>query len=295
MLRHRLATASVLTLAGLAASACGEEAHTTVTEPDGDEQLFTATATVLETPDAPPYLCLGAMTSSLPPTGCGGAEITNWSWDELEDAQSMGGTTWGTYTVVGSYDGERFTLTEPPVQPAERDGSVGEAPTFPTPCQEPAGGWAVVDEATATDEAMSAAIAYAEAQPDHAGTWVDQSINPALRDNDSSDIESAANDPTKLVLNIRFTGDIERHEAELRDIWGGALCVSLAEHTQAELRDIQNELHSGLSGVLMSGVDSVTGMVDIQLVFDDGSLQAELDERYGSGVVRISARLQPLD
>lgn len=288
-------TASVVALAALTASACGDQAPTTSTEPVGHEQLYTATAPVLETPDGPPYLCLGAMTSSLPPTSCGGAEITNWSWDEVDDAESMGGTTWGTYTVVGTYDGEQFTLAEPPAPPADPNVPGGDAPTFPTPCEEPAGGWAVVDHANTTHEAMAAAISYAEAQPDHAGTWVDQSINPTFGGDDPADAEAAANDPTQLVLNFRFTGDIERHQQAIRDIWGGALCVSLAEHTQAELQAIQNELHGEYPGVLMSGFDPVTGMVDVQVVFDDGGLQREVDERYGPGVVRITGRLRPVD
>lgn len=271
-------------LTAIALAACGDSSDMAVTEPSDDGQLYTATATVLETPQAPPTLCLGAMTSSLPPTGCGGAEIANWRWDEVDDAESISGTTWGSYTVVGTYDGERFTLTEPPVPPANHDVDAGEQPTFPTPCEEPAGGWAVVDESTATDESMYAAIAYAEAQPDHAGTWLDQSIHPGAADND----------PTRLVLNFRFTGDADRHEREVREIWGGALCISLAERSDSELRVIQNELHGELPGVLMSSVDVVTGMVDIQLVFDDGSLQRVVDDRYGAGIVRISARLQPV-
>ena len=296
MFRRRRVTASVLALAGLAAAGCGDQAPPTVTTAVGDEQIYTATAPVLDTPDGPPHLCLGAMTASLPPTGCGGPEIRNWNWDDVDDAESMGGTTWATYTVVGTYDGERFTLTETPTPAGEPHSVVGaELPDFSTPCEEPIGGWAVVDEAIATDEAMSAAITYAEAQPDHAGTWIDQSINPALHDGDPADAEVAANDPTRLVLNLRFTGDLERHEQAVREIWGGALCVSLAEHTETELRAIQNELHGELPGVLASGVDPVTGVVTVDVIVDDGSIQRDMDDRYGAGVVRISARLRLAD
>lgn len=295
MPRHRGVTASVLALAGLAAAGCGDQAPPTVTAAVGDEQVYTATAPVLDTPDGPPHLCLGAMTASLPPTGCGGPEITNWNWDDVDDAESMGGTTWGTYTVVGTYDGERLTVTEQPAPPTTPAGLADDAPAFSTPCEEPAGGWAVVDEATATDEALYAAIGYAEAKPDHAGTWIDQSINPALDGPDAAGAEAAANDPTRLVLNLRFTGDLERHEQAVREVWGGALCVSLAEHTETELRTIQNELHGELPGVLASGIDPVTGVVTVDVIVDDGSIQRDMDDRYGAGVVRISARLRPAD
>lgn len=275
-------------------AACGEGGgDVTASESSDQPQRFTATATVLESPEHGPQLCLGAVATSLPPQ-CGGPDITNWDWDEVDGAESMAGTTWGFYTVVGTYDGDRFTLTEPPAQPDEQAVSAEPTPTFPTPCPEPEGGWAVVDEATATEEAMYAAIAYADGQPDHAGTWVDQSINPAMADSDA-DVEAAANDPTTLVLNIRFTGDLDRHEAELRAIWGGALCISLAEHTEAELRAIQDELHGEFPNVLMSSVNSVTGMVEFEVAFDDGSLQQEADNRYSVGVVQISSRLRPVD
>ena len=68
--------------------------------------------------------------------------------------------------------------------------------------------------------------ALAEAEPDFAGFWVDQFPDQP---------PYGGNDPTRLVVNVRFTGDLERHERELRKVWGGALCVSQAERTQAEL------------------------------------------------------------
>jgi hypothetical protein len=285
----------VLALVGLAVAACGDEPPVTSTEPFDDEQHYTATATVLESPEHGPQLCLGAVATSLPPQ-CGGPDIDNWSWDDVE-AESMSGTTWGYYTVVGTYDGERFTLTEPPSDPAERaPGSAFLEPfRFDTPCEEPPDGWGVVDEATATWDALTAAIEHAETQSDHAGTWLDQSINEALRDADPEEAEAAANDPTQLVLNFRFTGDIERHEREIREIWGGALCVSLAEHTERELRDIQARLHGEAPDLLSVGVDSVQGVVELHVIVDDGRLQQELDDRYGAGLVRVTSALTPVD
>lgn len=264
----------------------------TSTQPFDDEQRYTATAVVLESPEHGPQLCLGGIATSLPPQ-CGGPDIVNWDWDQVE-AESMAGTTWGSYTVVGTYDGERFTLTEPPLAPAE-PGPFPEEARFDSPCPEPPGGWQVVDESTATWDALTSAVEYAEAQPDHAGTWLDQSINPALHDADTEEAEAAANDPTRLVLNFRFTDDLERHEQEIRQIWGGALCVSLAEHTEHELRDIQAQLHDEAPGVLASGVDSVQGVVELEVIVDDGSLQQELDDRYGPGLVRVRSGLTPVD
>lgn len=288
---------TLVAVAALAAAGCGDTSSTTAAEtPDDPGQRYKATATVLESPDHGPQLCLGGIASSLPPQ-CGGPDIIGWDWDDVDGFETLSGTTWGSYTVVGTYDGEAFTLTEPPRPPEEPDGSLEEAPSFETPCEEPAGGWGVVDEATATHEAMNEAIEYAAEQPDHAGTWIDQSINEAI-DEDSGaapeDREALANDPTKLILNFRFTGDIERHEAALREIWGGALCVSVAKHTEAELYEIQQQLTEDYAdGFLASGVDTVTGQVYLRVVLDDGQLQREVDERYGEGLVRVTSALQP--
>jgi hypothetical protein len=257
----------------------------------GDDQRYTATGLVLESPDHGPQLCLGGVDDSLPPQ-CGGPDITNWDWSDVE-AESASGTTWGEYTVVGTYDGTAFTLTEPAQPPAEREP--GPEFEISTPCDEPEGGWAVVDESTATDEAMNAAIAYAGEQSDYAGLWLDQSINEELATASDDEIEGIANDPTRLVLNVSFTGDVERHEAELRDFWGGALCVVLAERSEADLLAIQQELHEEYEGLLSSGVDTQAGRISAQVIVDDGSLQTELDERYGEGVVVLHSALRPVD
>jgi hypothetical protein len=67
--------------------------------------------------------------------------------------------------------------------------------------------------------------------------------------------------------------------------------VSNAERTEAELRRIQREVND-VDGMLTSsaGFD----VVDLSVVYDDGSLQRRLDDRYGKGVVRVSSALAPL-
>jgi hypothetical protein len=272
-------------------SACGDETAPDTTSVAGD-QRYTATATVLESPSHGPQLCLGGVDESLPPQ-CGGPDITNWDWSEVE-SESASGTTWGTYTVVGTYDGSAFTLAEP-AQPPSATPDTGKPSNLGTPCGEPDGGWAVVDEATATDEAMNAAIAYANEQSDFAGVWLDQSINEELAEASDDEIEGIANDPTRLVLNISFTGDIEEHKAQLREIWGGALCVVQADHTEAELRDIQQELHEEYDELLSSGVDPQAGRVTVSVIADDGSFQAELDDHYGEAVVVVTSALTPVE
>lgn len=251
---------------------------------------YQGTGTVLESPDHGPQLCLGGVAESYPPQ-CGGPDIVGWDWDAVDGAESASGTTWGSYTVIGTYDGERFTLTEP-ARPPEEPPAPSDEDMFATPCEPPTGGWGVVDESTATDAAMQEALGLAAAEPDYAGAWVDQSINPASGSSDSEELELAMNDPTKLVLNVMFTDDLDRHEADLREIWGGALCVSAAERTEAELLSIQDEVIT-VDGVLGGSSDPRTGTVQVQVIVDDG-LQERMDEEYGPGVVTVHAALQPV-
>jgi hypothetical protein len=99
-------------------------------------------------------------------------------------------------------------------------------------------------------------------------------------------------DPTKLVLNVRFTDDLETAEAELRELWGGALCVSLAERSLADLQAIQAEL-SG-ADVTMSSINQAVNAVEVQVVVADPALQADYDARYGDGAVDVAGWLQPV-
>jgi hypothetical protein len=65
------------------------------------------------------------------------------------------------------------------------------------------------------------------------------------------------------VLNLRFTGEPAGRERSVRQVWGGALCVSGAEHTEAALVAVQQ-------------------------------LRQEVDRRYGAGTVILDGWLRPL-
>ena len=71
------------------------------------------------------------MDASLPPR-CGGPEVAGWDWDAVE-AESASGTTWGSYVLVGTFDGGTFTLTEPA---RADDGAIGR-PTPEEPTLDP--------------------------------------------------------------------------------------------------------------------------------------------------------------
>lgn len=279
----------------VALAACSDDERvatggTTTSVADAD-QRYEVEATVLESQSHGPQLCLGGVAESYPPQ-CGGPDIVGWDWAAVDGEESASGTTWGVFHVVGTYVDDVFTLTEPARAPTPTAGVPSEGHDLPSPCAEPDGGWRVLDRATATDAAQQAAAEHATAQDDFAGLWVDQSINPVFDDGLQPGEEVQANDPTKLVLNVMFTGDLERHERELRSLWGGALCVSAAEHTEAELARIQASLTEE-AHVLWSSTDTPGNRVEVGVVVDDG-LQARLDERYGEGVVVVVPALRPV-
>lgn len=191
--------------------------------------------------------------------------------------------------MIGTYDGTSFTLTRPAVEASEYDGPpVGQRPpghALETPCPEPEGGWQVVDPALTNGQALDRQARIADQLDGYSDLWLDQSINPSTSEQDM-------NDPAKLVLNVRVAGDVAAAERTLRETWGGALCVSQAQRTDAELNRIQRSLE-GTPGML--GGSYGRDVVDLEVIYDDGSLKQDLDERYGEGVVRVHSALQPYD
>lgn len=248
--------------------------------PDGYTGRFRVAASVLANEKHGPQLCTKMLDIS--PPQCGGFEVAGWTWDGLPH-ESEGETKWGSYLLTGTLAGRALTLTEPA---KVSDGSFTRPPRQPagTPCAEPLGGWKPLDPAKATDAALQAAIVAANAAPDFAGLWLDRREPPDAPGN-------GVNDPTKLVLNIQFTKDVAKHEAEIRTVWGGSLCVTQKGRSMAELTRIQNEIDD----IVSSTVDPVAGVVEVEVFVATQARQREFDARYGPGVVRLSGVLTPID
>ncbi|KRV50501.1 hypothetical protein AQ490_15590 [Wenjunlia vitaminophila] len=94
---------------GTDGAAPGEDAGRNLV-PAGYGGRYRVHATVLQSPDHGPQLC-DAVMESWPPQ-CSGPDIVGWTWDGVT-SDTGSGTTWGTYRLVGTWDGTRFTLTEP--------------------------------------------------------------------------------------------------------------------------------------------------------------------------------------
>lgn len=255
--------------------------------------------TVLDDGDGP-ELCLGMIMASLPPQ-CGGLKLIGWDWAEWRDAYAdQAGVRWGEFEVVGEYDPDAgtFTVVEATAAGDRKWSADGTPMDFTSPCPEPEGGWRVLDPERADQESLDAVLSHAALLDGYAGAWVDQSPNPAFgqpTDDATGEAEMAMNDPLLLIVNVKVTGSIADAEAALREEWGGMLCVSQALRTEAELIEIVEGFTYDGDGVLSSGVDVVRQRVEVSVVYDDGTLQAEMDAAHGPGTVLVSSQLVPVE
>jgi hypothetical protein len=249
------------------------------------EPLFTGRFTVIESPRQGPAAC-SAVGQSNPPQCAEGFEVHGWSWDDVGGEESYQGVTWGDYGITGTWDGTALTVTEPwltgdpptPQTEEERDAQLD------TPCPTPAGGWRVLDGTRSYPDDLQAAMVRAGEAPDFVDIWLDRRLEAG---------EAGTDPPPDAIVNIRFTGDLEAHEAALRRIWGGALCVSGAERSEQELEAIRAEIDAEYD-LTLSGSSTPENTVHVQVVVDDG-MQERLDAEYGPGIVEVDALLRPVD
>jgi len=296
------ARAAVILLAalGIGLGACA--ATSGITSPDAQEIVLSTRHPVVVLDDGHgAQLCVGGVAASLPPQ-CGGPELVGWDWADHEgEYEQQAGIRWGDFVVTGRYDAsaDAFFPNDVVAAGEEPDRPVYEPLGDTTPCPDPDGGWRVVDEAMTTDAARQAAFERAASIEGYSSAWVDQSMNPAsLVDpnamTDSLEWELAMDDPLMTIVNVTVVGDPAAAESELRRVWGGMLCVSTAERTEAQLQQVVDELVATTDGWLEIGRAGRQEHIEMRVVHDDGTLQERLDAEYGDGVVRVSSALVPL-
>jgi hypothetical protein len=260
--RRLLLAAIVLLLAGCAASDAPAPAA------GARERRYQATATVLQSRDHGPELCLTGMAGWLP--ACRGLPIPNWRWDQVEGEQAAGSTIWGRYRLVGTYDGASFTVSRADLAPPERQPSHQEQfKDEPKPgCPEPAGGWQVPDPARRSEGYLEPVTRAARAEPDFAGVW------------------------------LSYLAPMGNKVAEVRPRWGGRLCVTRQQRSYRELLRIQRELQGDVGAdlglrVLGTGIRESANAVTLMVVVLEERAREALDARYGTGAVQATAVLTP--
>lgn len=282
----------------------GPAAGLSIPTPEG--AVSTRTPVTVMDQDGTPELCLGAVAESYPPQ-CGGPELVGWDWDDYgsDTYEEEQGTRWGQYVVRGTYDPDGDTFEVESATPGSQwEGEDAHEETdLSTPCEEPEDGWDLVDPELVSEDSMQGTLARAEQLPGHAGSWIDQSLNPVqpedLNDeqitaDERAELEGALNDPEYVIINVQVTENPETAYQTLREEWGGMLCVVQAEYEQAELEGIQHQVME-IEGAQSAGVDTATNQLVLEVTYDDGSLESQLHEIYGEGALRVSSRLIPAE
>ena len=248
-----------------------------VTEPPVEPVAaeYEVIAPVLETAERGLQLCLGQWIAASTPPLCDGPALEGWSWDAVGGGNAVTSGTWAEAEayVAGTWDAttQVFTVTDarPPTNADHaRFAADIPMPDFSVPCPEPAGGWPARNQEWPAEQIHML--------PGFAGYW---------------------EDPTRQVVTVKFTGDLEAAEAAVRQYYNDALCVVPAQHSMDELVAISNQLLS-MSSVkfLWSQVyaDATGEWVEAGVIVPDPERQAALDEQYGPGVVRLTPRLRAL-
>ena len=248
------------------------------------EQLYEGTGLVLDKQGVGPQLCLGMVFESDPPQ-CRGIPLVGWDWARVEGERTKLDTTWGSYRVVGTYDGHRMTPTE--AAPPPRQDPPQDRATSDLPCPEPKGGWTHPDPSKMDRADLITANMAAQQMPGFAALWLHHQMRPTSEQEAMKDV----------VLTVAFTGQLAAREAELRKLWGGALCVTRHEHTEGELGTIRIESEAMIRElgieIQSSDLDVIHGKVLIDVTTVTAEQRAKLHQKFGEALV-VTALLRPL-
>ena len=222
-------------------------------------------------------MCSSGISDLVGPPTCDAYTVTGWDWARVPDSEVQDGVRWGSYRVVGTFDGSTFAVeeaTRPDPEPDEWD--------FEIPCPTPEGGWQVADPDRTTQDAMLGIGRLEEEVPGFAMVAVSTSSG-----------EPGPRDPLDTVVSLYVAGDPAAAETIVRRSWGGMLCVTEVEHSHAELARIQKQLLD-VPGTSEVGSGNADNQVEVTVFHDDGSIQRWADQEYGEGVVVVESILQPV-
>lgn len=248
----------------------------------GDPVLYEGSGLVLQEDSEDPKLCLGGILLSLPPQ-CGGLPLIGWDWDLVAGEDSAGGSTWGSYHVVGTYDGTTFTLVDVTTGGGGGGGGDGDHVAL---CPRPEGGWKWPDRDRATWDDFQRAADYAESRASFSAVWVKYAGNWRRE---------------RLVFGAAFTVDPKRFVTKLKTLWGGPLCLHQFAYTELELKQFRRDVEKegGLADqlglqILWSGDDVTKNRIEIGVVIYTPEQQAALEAVYGPEVIKIFPALRPV-
>jgi hypothetical protein len=245
-------------------------------------QRYEIRATVMENALHGPQLCYRPeLFVGGRPRVCGGPDIVGWDWSKVKSqTEKKQRTRFGDYLLTGTWDGTRFSLTEPAKPGDAKRKTKSPDYDFTPPCTAPVGGWKSVDPKKATSKEYERAFQRVEKGAGFAGGWIFE-----------LPVKKGAAPHTLLVM--RFTGNLPAHEREIRKTWGGPLCLTTAERSQAELRQVSEKLGT-LPNLVSVGTDVVRNAAQAQLLVVTSDIQRDVNRRFGAGVVHLRGLMQPI-
>jgi len=243
------------------------------------DTLLTGYGLVLQQDGEPPELCVGGVAESYPPQ-CGGPELVGLDWTDLPEHEKASGVTWGEASVVGTYDGARFTLVEPPTQEPP-DGPAPEPAAFPQLCDDPFRGG---DEDYASDS--------------EAAQTAQNDLGGLLQSYDGY-VTSWVSDGSSM-FNVLVQGDAEEAHAAIREVWPGGLCVEQRDlPTERDLRAAQQAVVESDVKVLSVGSGGADAVLDVAVLVADepnvAAVQQAVSDWLTPDQVRVTGALNPVD
>jgi hypothetical protein len=238
---------------------------------------YEVTTTVLQSAEHGPQLCLGGVLDSFPPQ-CGGPDVIGWRWANVPGVRTGGATTWvDSVHVVGTFDGRRFTLTQPPSRPTNPPPPI--AVHFPQICAHPTG----VDTPSEQDLTRTGGL---NDVPGLVSLWV---TGP-----------NTGTPGPRFVVNATVRpGFADQARAAIRRSYAAGLClVEKDAPTEAELREVQAKVdalgsHTPLGIVLGAGIDPLRSVVTVHVARADDAATRFARQRFGDLVV-LDGALMPV-
>lgn len=215
------------------------------------------------------------------------------SWADVPHEEQSGVRWADPVRVTGTWDGTAMTLTRTPETAAYDEVP---DPTFATLCPEPEGGWAVLDETKVGPADLDAVSGLLDDEPHVVSvhvTYFGEVGHRLETDPDGVDQDGIPTEPS-TIYNVVVTDGAAELEATVRTVWGGALCVVEGPGlTERERRRIADEISGGDSVPGLLSVSPGDEAVEVEVIYDDGSLQRDLDRRHGPGTVLVTSALRP--
>lgn len=279
--RRRTAVASVVAVAAVAGGvtllpSSGREPSTAVTAGPSARTLG-ADGEVVAKQGEPVRFCKHQPEPRLPndlpkPPRCDtSVNVVGVDLDALVARQERDGTIWGSAWLEGTYDRGALMVTRQESPRNERDPD----PAFPIPCPRPEGGWPAAPPETVREP--SPALAYQMEHPDL--------IVGRRKGHDG-----------RQSVQIVTATDVARVEADLKPVYGGALCVVrsryTAEQVDAAIRDVAEFLK--MPWLTQADIDEEAQVhMDVPVAVVDAEAEA-LVARHPEGLVRLDPWLRPV-